>query len=106
MRPQNATVRPQPWTNSSNEPILTRTRRSARGLGRDRLRRARAAERALEAVQARQHVLAHLVDLLVQVRDLELGLEVDLVLDVAADAIARGLPVRAEQEQRRQDDRL
>ena len=87
-----------------------RRRRLARGRA-DRLLlttdRARARhQQLLDPHQPFEHVLVHLVGLLVEVRDLELGLEVDLVLDVAADPVARALAVRAEQEQRRQDDRL
>ena len=41
-----------------------------------------------------------------QVGDLELGLEVDVVLDVATDAVFGDLAVLAEQHEDRQDDRF
>src|SRR5262245_36126647 len=50
-----------------------------------------ALERALELREPVEHVLVDLVGLLVEVLHLELGLEVDLVLDVGADAVARAL---------------
>ena len=42
-------------------------------------------ERLLDPREPLEHLLVHPIGLLVEVRDLELGLEVDLVLDVVAD---------------------
>src|SRR5688500_3124603 len=65
-----------------------------------------AAQGRLDPVQAAEQHGVQLVDLVVQVRDLELGLQVDLVVDVGADAVLGRLPVLAEQHDHRQEDRL
>jgi len=41
----------------------------------------------------------HLIDLLVHVRDLQLGLQIDLVLDIVTHPLARDLAVLAEQHE-------
>jgi len=46
------------------------------------------------------------VDLLVQVGDLELGLEIDVVFHVISHPITLGLPVLREQDEDREEDRL
>ena len=47
-----------------------------------------------------------LIDLLMQVRNLEFGLQVDLIVDVGADMVLGRLAVLAEQHDHRQEDRL
>src|SRR6185312_3667024 len=60
----------------------------------------------LDADEMLEHLGVDAVGLLVQVRDLELGLDVDLVLDVRTHAVLLGLPVLADQHEARQEDRL
>jgi hypothetical protein len=51
-------------------------------------------------------LLVEAVDFLVHVRDLQFGLDVHLVLDVAADAVFFCLPVLADQHETGEEDRL
>ena len=53
-----------------------------------------------------EHLGVDAVGLLVQVRDFELGLDVDLVFDVGAHAVLLGLAVLADQHEARQEDRF
>src|SRR5262245_55527661 len=61
---------------------------------------------ARQLVEGRRALRRQPVDLLVQVRDLQLGLQVDLVFHVAAHALLGGLTRLAEQHEDRKDDRL
>src|SRR5262249_44581672 len=64
----------------------------------------RDAERFLDPHEPVEHLLVDAVGLLVEVRDLELGLDVDLVFDVGPHAVFRGLAVLADQHEARQED--
>src|SRR5262249_19913265 len=66
----------------------------------------RDAECFLDPHEPVEHLLVDAVGLLVEVRDLELGLDVDLVFDVGPHAVFRGLAVLADQHEARQEDRL
>src|SRR5262245_37271495 len=66
----------------------------------------RDAERFLDPREPVEHLLVDAVGLLVEVRDLELGLDVDLVFDVGPHAVFRGLAGLADQHEARQEDRL
>src|SRR6185436_14765671 len=61
---------------------------------------------AFQAGQPGQDLRVHVVELLMHVGDLQLGFEVDLVLDVVADALAGDLAVLAEEHEDREDDGL
>ena len=66
----------------------------------------RPADVAVQIVEPFQGLGVQVVHLLVQLGDLELGLEVDVVLDIPPDAVLRHLPVLAEQHEHREEDRL
>src|SRR5262245_5561107 len=63
-------------------------------------------DRPRDPVEKRVRVGRQLVELLVQMRDLELGLQVHFVLDVAPDVVLRRLAVLAQEHEHRQHDRL
>src|SRR3982750_1292794 len=63
-------------------------------------------DRLLDANEMLEHLGVDAVGLLVQVRDFELGLDVDLVLDIRAHAVLLGLPILADQHEARKKDRL
>ena len=60
----------------------------------------------LDPVEPLLDLRVHRVELLVHVRDLHLGLEVHVVLDVAAHLVACHLPVLTEEHEHAEDDRL
>ena len=57
-----------------------------------------------ELAEAAEHLFVEVVGLVVEVCDLHLGLDVDVVLDVAAHLVLLDLPVLADEDEGREED--
>src|SRR6266446_5056369 len=85
---------------------IARLRLHAANLGGGDVEIRVAGQQAMHAIETEENVAREAVELLVQVRDFEFGLQVHVILDVGMDAVLGGLAVLAEQDEDGEKDGL